>query len=59
MEFDRLHSPGSFFHQLVVDLEPKRDQLAQMLQNVGMFPVVPEGGYFMLADISTFGTLPN
>ncbi|XP_041370941.1 kynurenine--oxoglutarate transaminase 3-like isoform X2 [Gigantopelta aegis] len=56
VELGRLDSPDSYLHQLPVDLEPKRDRLAQMLQDVGMSPVIPEGGYFMLADISTFDT---
>ncbi|XP_052789184.1 kynurenine--oxoglutarate transaminase 3-like isoform X2 [Mya arenaria] len=34
------------------ELAPKRDMLAKVLSEVGMTPTVPEGGYFMLADIS-------
>ena len=57
VELGRLDGPECYLHHLPVELEPKRDQLAQMLQDAEMFPVIPEGGYFMLADISAFGTL--
>ena len=34
------------------ELLPKRDNLARLLSEAGLQPVVPEGGYFMMADVS-------
>merc|ERR1711890_183180 len=34
------------------DLRKKRDRLAMILEEAGMVAVVPEGGYFILADWS-------
>ncbi len=34
------------------ELRIKRDRLAKLLSDAGLTPVIPEGGYFMLADIS-------
>lgn len=33
-------------------MQPKRDFLAKCLQEVGMKPIIPDGGYFMIADYS-------
>ena len=52
VEVERRASPDCYFNSLALELLPKRDQLAQVLESLGMHPVVPEGGYFMLADIS-------
>ncbi|KAJ8300948.1 hypothetical protein KUTeg_022467 [Tegillarca granosa] len=41
-------------HIKIAELKPKRDKLAKLLADNGMKPIVPEGGYFMLADISKF-----
>lgn len=41
-----------YLQSLARELQPKRDQLAKVLAEVGMTPTIPEGGYFMMADIS-------
>ncbi|KAK3087118.1 hypothetical protein FSP39_001906 [Pinctada imbricata] len=41
-----------YFYSLAAELKPKRDSLAKLCQEVGMVPTIPEGGYFMMADIS-------
>ena len=41
-----------YLKSLAKELEPKRDVLGQVLEELGMTPTIPEGGYFMLADIS-------
>ena len=41
-----------YFNSISQELRPKRDKLVKLLQDAGLEPVVPEGGYFMLADIS-------
>lgn len=51
-EIERLESPECYFKTVQPELKPKRDQLVKLLVEAGMEPVIPEGGYFMLADIS-------
>ena len=36
-------------------MESKRNQLMTYLQEAGLSPVMPGGGYFIVADISTLG----
>ena len=52
-EITRLDSADCYFTALPKELETKRDFMAGFLQKNGMKPVVPEGGYFMIADWST------
>uniref|UniRef100_A0A8C4XS78 Aminotransferase class I/classII large domain-containing protein n=1 Tax=Falco tinnunculus TaxID=100819 RepID=A0A8C4XS78_FALTI len=46
--------PDSYFVQLPEELQKKRDWLVQSLDAVGMKPIIPEGTYFLVADISKF-----
>ncbi|KAM7033785.1 kynurenine--oxoglutarate transaminase 1 isoform 1-T1 [Acridotheres tristis] len=46
--------PESYFVQLPKELQQKRDWLVQSLDDVGMKPIIPEGTYFLVADISQF-----
>ncbi|XP_056360796.1 kynurenine--oxoglutarate transaminase 1 isoform X1 [Oenanthe melanoleuca] len=46
--------PESYFVQLPKELQRKRDWLIQSLDDVGMKPIIPEGTYFLVADISQF-----
>ena len=48
----RLDQEDCYFRSISVDLQRKRDYLAKVLTEVGMKPVIPEGGYFMMADWS-------
>lgn len=41
-----------YLQSLAIELEPKRDMLAKVLTELGMTPTIPEGGYFLMADIS-------
>ena len=50
----RMDSPDCFFNSIGPDLQKKRDALAKVLEDVGLNPVVPEGGYFIMADWSKF-----
>ena len=52
LENTRLESPECYFNSISNELIPKRDQLAKLLVDAGLTPIIPEGGYFMLADIS-------
>lgn len=54
-ELKRLDAPECYFRSLPVELEGKRDFMAEFLQKVGMKPIVPEGGYFMIADWTPLG----
>ncbi|XP_044288148.1 kynurenine--oxoglutarate transaminase 3 isoform X2 [Varanus komodoensis] len=51
-DLKRMDDPDCYFNSLPRELEGKRNQMAQMLQEVGLKPVVPEGGYFMIVDVS-------
>lgn len=45
--------PECYFSSLSEELEGKRDRLAAILRDAGMNPIVPEGGYFMLVDVTS------
>ncbi|KAF6036560.1 CCBL2 [Bugula neritina] len=38
-----------------VELLPKKNRMAAMLKEAGLVPIIPEGGYFMLADWTKLG----
>ncbi|GAU97468.1 hypothetical protein RvY_08754-2 [Ramazzottius varieornatus] len=48
-----------YFYTLPAMLVAKRDQMADMLIKTGLTPIIPEGGYFMLADYSKLKNLPS
>ena len=52
LELERLDSPECYFNSIKSELKPKRDRLAKLLTDAHLTPVIPEGGYFMMADIS-------
>lgn len=54
LELNRLDSPECYFRSLSVDLQDRRDLIASILEEAGMQPVIPEGGYFIMADWSGF-----
>ena len=56
-EIARLSQPDCYFRSLATELLPKRDRLAGLLKQAGMEPIIPEGGYFMMADFSKLGKL--
>ncbi len=49
--------PECYFTSLAEELEEKRDRLAAIVKEAGMTPVVPEGGYFMLVDVTSLSEL--
>lgn len=51
-ELSRFNESDSFFKSLAVELKDKRDFMATFLTQTGYQPVIPEAGYFMIADWS-------
>lgn len=51
-EYKLFGSPDSYFQQLPALLLKKREKLASSLRTAGFKPIMPEGGYFLTADIS-------
>ncbi|XP_069088411.1 kynurenine--oxoglutarate transaminase 3 isoform X1 [Pleurodeles waltl] len=49
---NRMDDPECYFNSLPQELETKRDRMAKLLKEAGLNPVIPEGGYFMIADVS-------
>ncbi|XP_023787886.1 kynurenine--oxoglutarate transaminase 3 isoform X1 [Cyanistes caeruleus] len=52
IDYKRMDDPDCYFHSLSRELESKRDRMAQLLKEAGLKPVVPDGGYFMIVDVS-------
>ena len=52
IELARINSDDCYFKSLPRELKAKRDRMAKILQDVGMTPIIPDGGYFMIADAS-------
>jgi N-succinyldiaminopimelate aminotransferase len=50
-----LSLPRSYYDQFCADLQAKRDQLVGGLTDAGFSVLVPEGTYFVTADISGLG----
>ena len=48
-------SPKSFFDDLQSKYQKKRDLFCGALTDAGMSPIIPQGAYYVLADISSFG----
>ncbi|XP_068262622.1 kynurenine--oxoglutarate transaminase 3 isoform X2 [Nyctibius grandis] len=53
IDYKRMDDPDCYFYSLSRELESKRDRMAQLLQEAGLKPVIPDGGYFMIVDVST------
>ncbi|XP_053549899.1 kynurenine--oxoglutarate transaminase 3 isoform X2 [Bombina bombina] len=51
-DLKRMDEPECYFSSLAQELKPKRDRMASLLQEAGLKPIIPEGGYFMVADVS-------
>ncbi|XP_028667249.1 kynurenine--oxoglutarate transaminase 3-like [Erpetoichthys calabaricus] len=51
-ELSLLNQPECYFNCLAKLLEEKRDQMARFVLAAGMKPIIPEGGYFMVIDVS-------
>ena len=50
-----IHNPDSYFCELSQkELKPKREHMTGILKELELEPIVPEGGYFMMADATQF-----
>lgn len=56
-ETERLNTPDSFSKTISAHLLSKRDIIVKGLQEVGMKVVVPQAGYFLVADWAELGKL--
>uniref|UniRef100_A0A183T3E9 Aminotran_1_2 domain-containing protein n=1 Tax=Schistocephalus solidus TaxID=70667 RepID=A0A183T3E9_SCHSO len=54
-ELPLLGTEKSFFHQITQDVMRKGQKIAQALKKVGMPPIRPQAGYFLLASIANMG----
>ncbi|KAG9483178.1 kynurenine--oxoglutarate transaminase 3 isoform X2 [Eleutherodactylus coqui] len=54
-DLKRMDEAECYFNELPRELEVKRDRVARLLQEAGLKPVIPQGGYFMVADVSVLG----
>ncbi|KAG1714363.1 Kynurenine--oxoglutarate transaminase 3 [Nymphon striatum] len=50
-EIPRMGKSDSYWLDLQTMLKEKRDKLAKTLEDCGLSPVIPDGGYFMVFDI--------
>jgi aminotransferase len=48
-------SPPEFFAKLKADYQEKRDMVCDALHDAGLTPIVPQGAYYVLADIAHLG----
>lgn len=49
-EVNRISSPDCYLVSLARELKEKRDFMAKFISEIGMVPIIPEGGYFMIID---------
>ncbi|XP_030798649.1 kynurenine--oxoglutarate transaminase 3 isoform X3 [Rhinopithecus roxellana] len=52
IDIKRMDDPECYFNSLPKELEVKRDRIVHLLESVGLKPIVPDGGYFIIADVS-------
>ncbi|XP_065182924.1 kynurenine--oxoglutarate transaminase 3-like isoform X2 [Sycon ciliatum] len=55
LEMSRLGTPECYLTSLAAELKPKRDWLSKELAEIGLTPIIPEGGYFLLVDAEPLG----
>jgi kynurenine--oxoglutarate transaminase/cysteine-S-conjugate beta-lyase/glutamine--phenylpyruvate transaminase len=54
-ELTRLGTPECYFNSICDELEVKRDYMVKFVRDSGMVPIIPEGGYFMMANWKPLG----
>ncbi|XP_006831132.1 PREDICTED: kynurenine--oxoglutarate transaminase 3 [Chrysochloris asiatica] len=53
IDIKRMDDPECYFNSLPKELEVKRDRMVHLLESVELKPIVPDGGYFIIADVSS------
>ncbi|XP_075414211.1 kynurenine--oxoglutarate transaminase 3 [Tenrec ecaudatus] len=53
IDIKRMDDPECYFTSLPQELEVKRNRIVRLLESVGLKPIVPDGGYFIIADVSS------
>ncbi|MBZ3891675.1 Kynurenine--oxoglutarate transaminase 3 [Sciurus carolinensis] len=53
IDIKRMDDPECYFNSLPKELEVKRDRMVHLLESVGLKPIVPDGGYFIIANVSS------
>ena len=43
---------ATFYQELLQSFQRKRDQFCQVLEDIGLAPSIPQGAYYVLADVS-------
>ncbi|KAB0393531.1 hypothetical protein E2I00_013105, partial [Balaenoptera physalus] len=56
IDIKRMDDPECYFNSLPKELEVKRNRMVHLLESVGLKPIVPDGGYFIIADVSLLDT---
>ena len=51
-ELEIFDQPECYFNSISSELKEKREHVLSFLKDIGFKPVIPEGGFFMIADIS-------
>lgn len=54
-ELNRLNSSECYFNTLPAELRKKRDFMANFLKSVGVKVILPQAGYFVIADWTPLG----
>ncbi|XP_072610783.1 kynurenine--oxoglutarate transaminase 3 isoform X4 [Vulpes vulpes] len=52
IDIKRMDDPECYFNSLPKELEVKRDRMIHLFESLGLKPIVPDGGYFIIADVS-------
>ncbi|KAK2488599.1 hypothetical protein MC885_011077 [Smutsia gigantea] len=53
IDIKRMDDPECYFNSLPKELEVKRDRMVHLLESAGLKPIVPDGGYFIIVDVSS------
>jgi len=49
-EFVKLNTKESFFYKMATDLKERREKMTKAVEEIGLKPLIPDGGYFMLVN---------